>query len=81
MPTTVCKLVDAVIEAYEEVGDYTLNHVWLSLMGCMTDTLTKDESNNYKLPYIGKATTHSFECSNEYSTESTGKDNWHTVRN
>ena len=53
-PTTVCELVGAVLEAYEEVSDSTLNHVWLSLMGCMTEILRKDGNNNYKLPHIGK---------------------------
>lgn len=53
-PKTVCQLVDAVVKAYGEVTDKTLNYVWLSLMNCMTEILKQKGNNNYKLPHIGK---------------------------
>lgn len=53
-PKTVCQLVDAVVRAYEEVNDKTLNYVWLSLMTCMNEILKAKGNNNYQLPHIGK---------------------------
>ncbi|XP_074346638.1 uncharacterized protein LOC141685434 [Apium graveolens] len=51
-PKTICELVDAVIEAYEEVEPSTLNCVWLSLQNYMTNVLKNGGNNNsYALYY------------------------------
>ncbi|XP_057811554.1 uncharacterized protein LOC131025785 [Salvia miltiorrhiza] len=52
--TNVDTLVEAVKRSFDELSPTTLNKVFLSLQGCLTEILKVKGHNSYKIPHMGK---------------------------
>ncbi|XP_057774928.1 uncharacterized protein LOC130993909 [Salvia miltiorrhiza] len=52
--TNVDTLVEAVKKSFDELSPTTLNKVFLSLQGCLTEILKVKGQNCYKIPHMGK---------------------------
>ncbi|XP_057791204.1 uncharacterized protein LOC131008338 [Salvia miltiorrhiza] len=52
--TTVDQLVNAVCKSFMDLSPIALNKVFLSLQGCMIETMKMNGHNAYKLPHMSK---------------------------
>ncbi|XP_057793023.1 uncharacterized protein LOC131009627 [Salvia miltiorrhiza] len=55
MATTVEGLVQNVVTSFQELSSVTLNNVFLTLQGCLTEIMQAKGSNDYKIPHLNKA--------------------------
>ncbi|XP_057770731.1 uncharacterized protein LOC130990519 [Salvia miltiorrhiza] len=62
MAKTVEDLVQNVLISFEELSSVTLNNVFLTLQGCLTEIMRVQGSNDYKIPHINKSRLLRMEC-------------------
>ncbi|XP_057793332.1 uncharacterized protein LOC131009952 [Salvia miltiorrhiza] len=55
MAKTVEDLVQNVLISFEELSSVTLNNVFVTLQGCLTEIMRVKGSNEYKIPHINKS--------------------------
>ncbi|XP_057775471.1 uncharacterized protein LOC130994446 [Salvia miltiorrhiza] len=55
MAKTVEDLVQNVLISFEELSSVTLNNVFVTLQGCLTEIMRVQGSNDYKIPHINKS--------------------------
>lgn len=51
---TIEELLNAVVNSFNELSAQKLNDVFLSLQGCMIETMRVRGQNRYKIPHMGK---------------------------
>ncbi|XP_057770858.1 uncharacterized protein LOC130990650 [Salvia miltiorrhiza] len=55
MAKTVKDLLQNVLISFQELSTITLNNVFLTLQGCLTEIMRVQGSNDYKIPHINKS--------------------------